>query len=87
MATPATQTVTNVPWTGLQPAIKTGLNYYSALMNNDTGYKAPTFQTYTPMSGQTQAGLDSMWGLANGGNPLAAESQGAVSGAAWLASQ
>ncbi len=79
MATTTTQ-ATNVPWAGAQPYIKKGMATAQNLLNSQSGFKAPTFDTWTPMSSQTQAGLGSIWDQAQGGNPLAGQSEGALSG-------
>ncbi len=73
-------TTAAAPWAGAQPYIKQGMKQAQNLLNKGAGFKAPNFQTYTPMSSQTQAGLGSMWSQAQGANPLAAQSEGAVSG-------
>jgi hypothetical protein len=43
------------------------------------GFKAPTFPLRANVA-QTKAGLGSIWGQAQGGNPLAGQSEGAISG-------
>jgi hypothetical protein len=50
------------------------------LYNTGQGYNAPGFDTYVPMSAQTTAGLNNVWGLSQQGNPLAGQSMGAISG-------
>ncbi len=74
------QTTAAAPWQAAQAPIKYGMAQAQQLYKSGAGFKAPTFQTYTPMSSQTQAGLSSMWNQAQGANPAAAQSQGAVSG-------
>ncbi len=73
-------TQTNAPWKPAQPYIEAGMKGAKKLYNSGAGFKAPTFDTYVPMSSQTQAGLGSVWNAAQGGNPLADQSAGAVSG-------
>ncbi len=75
-----TTSQTNAPWSVAQPYIKQGMGTASSLLKRGVGFKAPPGQTYVPMSSQTQAGLGSMWDQAQGGNPLADQSAGAVSG-------
>ncbi len=74
------QTTSGAPWQPAQPYIKKGMAQAGKLLARGQGFHAPKFPTYTPMSAQTQAGLGSMWDQAQGGNPLAAQSEGAVSG-------
>lgn len=69
-----------VPWSTAQPYIKSGLQSAQDLYNTNAGFKAPSFQTYVPMSGSTQDSLTNMWNLAGQGNPLAGQSMGALSG-------
>ncbi len=74
------QTTAAAPWKPAQPYIQAGMKKAQALLNKGQGFKAPGFQTYTPMSAQTQTGLGSMWDAAQGANPLAGQSEGAISG-------
>ncbi len=73
-------TQTNAPWKPAQPYIKKGMATAQTLLNKGAGFNAPKFQTFAPMSAQTKAGLSSVWNAAQGGNPLAGQSEGAISG-------
>ncbi len=74
------QTTQAAPWKDAQPYIKRGMRQAQGLLNRGAGFRAPNFQTYVPMSSQTHTGLNSMWDQAQGPNPLAAQSEGAISG-------
>ncbi len=73
-------TQTNAPWKTAQPYIERGMRGAQNLLNKGAGFKAPNFPTYAPMSAQTQAGLGSVWNAAQGANPMAAQSEGAIGG-------
>ncbi len=74
-----TTTQTNAPWTGAQPYIKTGMKTAADLLKSKAGFKAPNFQTWSPMSVQTKDALKGTSAIARKGNPLAGQSMGAVS--------
>ncbi len=76
----SSSTQVNSPWKPAQPYIKQGMARAGALLKKGVGYKAPTFQTYAPMSSQTSRALNAQWGAAQGGNPLAEQSVNAISG-------
>ncbi len=73
-------TQTSVPWSAAQPYIQKGMATAGSLLKKGVGFTAPKFQTWAPMSSQTRGGLNSIWNQAQGGNPLAGQSQAAVSG-------
>ena len=77
---PTTQTTSTVPWTGVQPYLKHGFTAAKGLFDKGKGFNAPPFQTYVPMSAQTKAGLNNIWNIASGGNPLAGQSMAAIQG-------
>ncbi len=76
----STTSTNNAPWKPAQPYIKQGMQTASGLLNQKAGFKAPNFQTYVPMSGQTTAGLNAVWNQGQRANPLANQSYSAVQG-------
>lgn len=76
----STATTQNAPWKPAQPFVKFGMQQAKRLYNSGAGFKAPNFQTWTPMSAQTKGALGTMSGLAAGPNQLAGQSMGALSG-------
>lgn len=79
MAT-TTQETTNVPWSVAQPYIQYGMQAARNAANAQQGFGYPNFATYVPMSSQTTQALGNIWKTASAGDPLAAQSQGAVGG-------
>jgi len=75
-----TTTQTNAPWTGAQPYIKKGMVTAADLLKSKAGFKAPNFQTWSPMSTQTQGALKGTTAIAAKGDPLAGQSMRAISG-------
>ncbi len=73
-------TQTNAPWKTAQPYIEQGMKGAQNLYNNGVGFKAPNFPTYAGMSSATKGGLGAVWNAAQGGNPMAGQSAGAISG-------
>ncbi len=71
-----TTTQTNSPWSGAVPYINQGMQQAQSLYNSGQGFNAD----YQPMSGYTQAGNDTNWGLALNGNELAQPSSMTVGG-------
>ncbi len=71
---------TTAPWKKAQPYITYGMGQAKNLYQKKSGFNAPGFQTWAPMSAQTQGALGSIWGQAQGGNPLAGQSEAAISG-------
>jgi hypothetical protein len=79
MVTTSTQTTTNVPWTGAQPYMTAAMQQAYGSLASGSGFNAPNFPTYVGMSPQTQVGLGSNWTASQGWNPLAGQSEGAIS--------
>ena len=73
-------TQTSVPWSVAQPYIKKGMATAADLLKKGAGFKAPSFDTFAPMSHQTQVGLNSIWDQAKRPNLLAGQSEDAISG-------
>lgn len=71
---------TAVPWAPARAPLRYGMQQARQLYNQGAGFHNPQFQTFAPMSGSTQQALGSIWANAQGGNPLAGMSEGAISG-------
>ncbi len=73
-------TTVAAPWKPAQPYIQAGMKQAGALLKKGAGFQAPKFSTVAPMSAQTTGALSGMEAAAQGPNPLAAQSQSALSG-------
>lgn len=76
-----TQSTTNEPWSGSQPALKLGLSEAQKLYKNGTGAKVYTGSTVVPWDKQTVAGQGIITNAANansGGRGLSSQYQGII---------
>lgn len=76
-----TTTASSEPWSGAQPALKTGIANATNLFNSGVGSKVYTGSTVTPWSSQTTSGMNAMEAAARanmGGRGLSGMYQGVI---------
>lgn len=85
-----TTTASSEPWSGAQPALKTGIANATNLFNSGVGSKVYTGSTVTPWSKQTTAGMGAMESAARanmGGRGLSGMYQGIINNGGYNSAQ